>query len=159
MPEAFSKRLNVIGFDVNSRKIEKLRSASVNPKITFTDNSKMLLAADYTIICVPTPVTKSKEPDLSYITGAARVVRQNLKKGSVVILESTVYPGVTEDIVSPILEKESGLKCGADFKVGYSPERINSGDSDHVIDTITKVVAGINLLVGQIGAYHNTPLY
>jgi len=102
------------------------------------------LQADFTIICVPTPVTKMKEPDLSPIESAASTVGKNLKRGSVVILESTVYPGVTEEIVGPILEKESGLKCGRDFKIAYAPERVNPGDTSHTIDKITKVVSGMD---------------
>jgi len=97
--------------------------------------------ADFIIICVPTPITKSKEPDLSFVKSATEIVSQNMKKGATVILESTVYPGVTEEIVKPILE-ESGLKCGQDFKLAYSPERINPGDKEHTINKITKVVAG-----------------
>jgi len=96
------------------------------------------------IICVPTPVTKSKEPDLSYVKSAAEIVGKNLKKGAVVVLESTVYPGVTKEIVEPILEEKSGMKCGADFKIGYSPEWINPGDQEHTIDRVTKVVAGMD---------------
>ena len=96
------------------------------------------------IICVPTPVTKSKEPDLSYVKSAAELVGKNLKKGAVVVLESTVYPGVMEEIVKPILEEKSGMKCGADFKIGYSPERVNPGDKEHTIDKLTKIVAGMD---------------
>ena len=88
---------------------------------------------------MPTPVTKSKEPDLSYVKSVAENVGKNLKKGAIVVLESTIYPGVTEEIVTPILERESGLKCGADFKIGYSPERINPGDEAHALDRITNV--------------------
>jgi len=93
---------------------------------------------------VPTPVTKSKEPDLKYVKSATEIVGKNLKKGAVVVLESTVYPGVTEEIVEPILERKSGMKCGADFKIGYSPERINPGDEAHTLDKITKIVAGMD---------------
>lgn len=96
------------------------------------------------IIGVPTPVTKSKEPDLSYVKSAAEIVGKNLKKGAIVVLESTVYPGVTEEIVKPILEEESGMKCGVDFKIGYSPERINPGDDAHVFQNITKIVSGMD---------------
>jgi len=93
---------------------------------------------------VPTPITKSKEPDLKYVKSATEIVGNNLKKGAVVVLESTVYPGVTEEIVKPILEKKSGMKCGADFKIGYSPERINPSDEAHTLDKITKIVAGMD---------------
>ncbi len=96
------------------------------------------------IIAVPTPVTKSKEPDLRYVKSAAEIVGKNLKKGAIVVLESTVYPGVTEEIVKPILEAESGMKCRVDFKIGYSPERINPGDKEHTTDRITKIVAGMD---------------
>ena len=93
---------------------------------------------------MPTPVTKSKEPDLKYVKSAAKTVGKNLKKGAIVVLESTVYPGVTEEIVKPILEEASGLQCGEDFKIGYSPERINPGDEAHTLDKITKIVAGMD---------------
>ncbi|MFC1928107.1 nucleotide sugar dehydrogenase, partial [Chloroflexota bacterium] len=100
--------------------------------------------ADFIIICVPTPVTRSKEPDLSYVKDAATIVGRSMKKGSFVILESTVYPGVTDEIVKPILEREAGVRCGEDFKIAYSPERINPGDNEHTIDKTTKVVAGMD---------------
>jgi len=104
----------------------------------------LIKQADFVIIAVPTPVAKSKEPDLSYVSSAAKTVGQNLKKGAVVVLESTVYPGITEEIVAPILEHESGLKCGVDFKIGYSPERINPGDEAHALEKITKILAGMD---------------
>jgi UDPglucose 6-dehydrogenase/UDP-N-acetyl-D-galactosamine dehydrogenase len=110
-------------------------------RLTLTTDAKEIGKADFVIICVPTPVTNSKEPDLSYVTSAAEAVGKNMKRGCTVILESTVYPGVTEEIVKPILEK-SGLKCGKDFRLAYSPERINPGDNEHTVDKITKVVAG-----------------
>ena len=174
LAEAFAKSLKVIGFDINIQKINQLASQqpetpanSANSKNSrnsplprrerikvrvkansknpiFTSDPVKIGAADFIIICVPTPVTKSKEPDLSYVESAAEIVGRNMKKGSVVILESTVYPGVTEEIVKPILEKESELKCGLDFKIAYSPERINPGDTEHTIDRITKVVAGMD---------------
>lgn len=112
--------------------------------IEFTSDPSKIRDADFVLICVPTPVTKSKEPDLSSVKSAAETVGKNLKKGAIVILESTVYPGVTEEIVKPILEKESGMKCGEDFKIGYSPERINPGDEEHSLEKITKVVAGMD---------------
>ncbi|MFC1875605.1 nucleotide sugar dehydrogenase, partial [Chloroflexota bacterium] len=112
--------------------------------IIFTSDPNEINKADFVIICVPTPVTKTKDPDLSYIKSAAETIGQKIKEGSVVILESTVYPGVTEEVLKPILEKESGLRCGDDFKIGYSPERINPGDEEHSIDKITKVVAGMD---------------
>lgn len=150
LAEAFSKSLKVIGFDVDSYRVDYLnqpnrpdqRGKSAN--LTFTITPEDIRRADFIIVAVPTPVTKSKDPDLSYVDGAARIVGQNMKKGSTVILESTVYPGVTEEIVKPILEEESGLKCGQGFKIAYSPERINPGDDEHAIDKVTKVVAGID---------------
>ncbi len=142
--EAFAKNLNVIGFDTNSSKVKKLSQNNKNQRLSFTDNPKEISKADFIIICVPTPVTTSKEPDLSHIKRAAAITGQNIKKGAVVILESTVYPGVTEEIVKPILEKESSLKCGENFKIAYSPERINPGDKEHTIDKMTKVVAGMD---------------
>ncbi len=142
LAKAFSKYLKVIGFDINERKIEKLNNERDNLK--FTSDSSKIKEADFTLIAVPTPVTKSKEPDLSYVKSAAEIVGKNLKKGVIVVLESTVYPGVTEEIIKPILERESNLKCGKDFKMGYSPERINPGDPEHTLDKITKIVAGID---------------
>ena len=147
---AFAKSLKVIGFDIDKQKIKELSNGVNNDfskdeldNIFFTSDPNEIRNADFIIIAVPTPVTKSKEPDLSYIKGASKIVSENLKKGSVVILESTVYPGVTEEIMKPILEK-SGLTCGKDFKIAYSPERINPGDDEHNIRTITKVVSGMD---------------
>jgi len=108
-----------------------------------TDKSE-IGEADFVLICVPTPVTKSKEPNLYFVKAATKTVGRNLKKGAIVVLESTVYPGVTEEVVKPILEKESGMKCGIDFKIGYSPERINPGDEEHTLNKITKIVAGMD---------------
>lgn len=144
LAEAFSRSLRVIGFDINSDRIKKLRQSHRKRSLILTDNPEELKKADFIIICVPTPVTPSKEPDLCPVTSAAQIAGQNLKKGSTVILESTVFPGVTEDMVRPILEKESGLKCGRDFKIGYSPERVNPGDSQHEIGEIIKVVSGMD---------------
>jgi len=144
LAEAFSKNLKVIGLDSNKEKLKKLDKNNSNQNLIFTDRNENISQADFIIVCVPTPVHKSKEPDLSYVNDAARIVGQNMKRGSVVILESSVYPGVTEEIVKPILESESGLKCGKDFKIAYSPERVNPGDSEHSIDKITKVVAGMD---------------
>ena len=142
LAKAFSKHLKVIGFDINGRKIEKLNNEKGN--IEFTSDSSKIKEVDFVLIAVPTPITKSKEPDLSYIKSAAEVVGKNLKKGVIVVLESTVYPGVTEEIIKPILERESKLKCGKDFKIGYSPERMNPGDPEHTLDKITKIVAGMD---------------
>lgn len=144
LAQAFSQSFQVVAFDINADKVSQLnQSQQVSTNLTFTANPKEITEADFIIICVPTPLTKSKEPDLSHVRGAAKIAGQNMKRGSTVILESTVYPGVTEEIVKPILE-ESGLKCGRDFKLAYSPERINPGDSEHTIGRITKVVSGMD---------------
>ena len=142
LAEAFSKHLKVIGFDIDKVKLSKLSEDTGDGDLVFTDNPKEIGRADFIIICVPTPVTRSKEPDLSYIESAAETAGQNMKRGSIVILESTVYPGVTEDIVNPILERESGFKCGQDFGIAYCPERINPGDTEHTIENTTKIVSG-----------------
>jgi len=144
LAEAFSKSLKVIGFDIDREKLHKLAENNTNQNLIFSDRAEQISRADFVIVCVPTPVTKSKEPDLSHVEDAARITGQNMKRGSVVILESTVYPGVTEEVVKPILESESGLKCGEDFKIAYSPERINPGDKEHTIAKITKVVSGMD---------------
>ncbi len=152
---AFSKVLNVIGFDLNSNKIELYKSG-IDPtkevgdkaisecSVDFTDDPSRLREAKFHIVAVPTPVNDDHSPDLTPVEGASRILGQNLTKGSVVVFESTVYPGVTEEICVPILEKESGLKCGVDFKIGYSPERINPGDKVHRLETITKIVSGMD---------------
>jgi len=144
LAKAFSKSLKVIGFDIDREKLEKLSKDTHDENLILADKAGEINQADFIIICVPTPVTESKEPDLSYVEEAARIAGQNMKRGSAVILESTVYPGVTEEIVKPILESESGLECGTDFKIAYSPERINPGDKEHSIDKVTKVVAGMD---------------
>jgi UDP-N-acetyl-D-galactosamine dehydrogenase len=143
LSEAFSKHLKVIGFDVDEGKIGDLNNSN-KENIEFTSDPSKIKQADFVLICVPTPVIKSKEPDLSYVKSAAEIVGKNLKNGATVVLESTVYPGVTEEVVTPILEKESGLKCGVDFKIGYSPERINPGDEAHALAKITKIIAGMD---------------
>ncbi|MBI3931006.1 MAG: nucleotide sugar dehydrogenase [Chloroflexi bacterium] len=144
LAQAFSRSLKVIGYDNDKRKLTELNKNNNSQNLLFTDKAEEIGKADFIIICVPTPVTKSKEPDLSHVEDTARIVGQNMKKGSVVILESTVYPGVTEEIVKPILENESGFRCGLDFKIAYSPERINPGDKEHSLDKVTKVIAGMN---------------
>lgn len=152
---AFSRKVKVIGFDVNERKIELYRSgidptnevgddAISNCTVEFTADEILLRQARFHIVAVPTPVSDDHTPDLSLVEGASAVVGRNLQKGSIVVYESTVYPGVTEDVCIPILEKESGLKCGVDFKVGYSPERINPGDKVHRLETIIKIVSGMD---------------
>ena len=124
LAEAFSSHLKTIAFDIDEEKVKRLsESNNKEANIEFTADPSKIKQADFVLICVPTPVTKSKEPDLSYVKSAAEIVGQHLKKGVIVVLESTIYPGVTEEIIAPILdlENESGLKCGADFKIGYSP--------------------------------------
>ncbi|TET42021.1 MAG: nucleotide sugar dehydrogenase, partial [Dehalococcoidia bacterium] len=115
--QAFSRSLEVIGFDIDGNKVKKLSQSNTNQNLTFTADPRLLRRADFVIIAVPTPVTKTKEPDLSYVKTAAEITAKNMKKGSIIILESTVYPGVTEEIVKPILETESRLRCGEDFKI------------------------------------------
>lgn len=144
LAEAFSKHLKTIGFEVNQSKVDEINGNNNNDNLICTTDPASIKKADFILICVPTPVTKSKDPDISYIRSAAEVVGKNLKKGAIVVLESTVYPGVTEEIMAPVLEKKSGLRCGVDFKVGYSPERINPGDDEHSLDKITKIVAGMD---------------
>lgn len=152
---AFAKKVKVVGFDLNEAKI-KLYKSGIDPtnevgdnairesKVEFTADERKLQEAKFFIVAVPTPVNDDHTPDLTPVEGASRIVGRNLTKGSIVVFESTVYPGVTEDICVPILEKESGLKCGEDFKVGYSPERINPGDKVHRLETITKIVSGMD---------------
>ena len=152
---AFARKVKVVGFDLNEEKIglykkgidptgevgdEVIRDSTVD----FTADASKLREAKFHIVAVPTPVKHDHTPDLSPVEGASHILGQNLTKGSVVVFESTVYPGVTEDICVPILEKESGLKCGVDFKIGYSPERINPGDKVHRLETITKIVSGMD---------------
>ena len=146
LAEAFSSHLKTIAFDIDEEKVKRLSESNNKENIQFTSDPSKINQADFVLICVPTPVTKSKEPDLRYVKSAAEIVGQHLKKGAIVVLESTIYPGVTEEFVAPILdlENESGLKCGADFKIGYSPERINPGDEAHALDKITKIVAGMD---------------
>lgn len=149
---AFAKKVDVIGFDVNKEKIELYKNGIdptkevgneiiKNTTVDFTSDETRLREAKFHIVAVPTPVKDDHTPDLTPVESASRTLGRNLTKGSIVVFESTVYPGVTEEICVPILEKESGLKCGADFKVGYSPERINPGDKVHRLETIIKVVS------------------
>ena len=152
---AFARKIKVVGFDLNEHKIEPYKSGIdptnevgneviKNTTVEFTADPTKLREAKFHIVAVPTPVNTDHTPDLTPVEGASRILGQNLTKGSVVVFESTVYPGVTEDICVPILEKESGLKCGVDFKIGYSPERINPGDKVHRLETITKIVSGMD---------------
>ncbi len=157
MPMAvlLAKKVSVIGFDLNEKKIELYKNG-VDPTnevgnetikqtmVDFTSDETRLKEAKFHIIAVPTPINADKTPDLAPVEGASIRLGRNLTKGSIVVYESTVYPGVTEDICIPILEKESGLKCGLDFKVGYSPERINPGDKVHRLENIKKIVSGMD---------------
>lgn len=152
---AFAKKVNVIGFDLNREKIELYKSG-IDPTdevgdaelkktcVDFTSDETKLREAKFHIVAVPTPINADKTPDLSPVEGASVIVGRNLSVGSIVVYESTVYPGVTEDICVPILEKMSGLKCGVDFKIGYSPERINPGDKVHRLENIIKIVSGMD---------------
>jgi UDP-N-acetyl-D-glucosamine/UDP-N-acetyl-D-galactosamine dehydrogenase len=142
LAEAFSGHLATIGFDIDKSKVDHL--IEYGSIIRATTDPSAIKSADFVMICVPTPVTKAKDPDLGPVKSAAMTVGKNLKSGAIVVLESTVYPGVTEEIVVPILERESTLKCGKDFFVGYSPERINPNDEAHTLDKITKIVSGMN---------------
>ena len=148
-----NKGIDVIGFDLNKTKIELYKTgvdptkevgddAIKNTTVYFTSNEKDLQKAKFHIVAVPTPFNTDHTPNLAPVIGASEIVGRNLTKGSYVVFESTVYPGCTEDVCIPILEKESGLKCGIDFKVGYSPERINPGDKVHRLENITKIVSG-----------------
>lgn len=143
LAEEFSRHLRTIGFRRDQEKVDELNNISGN-KIEATTDPKLIKEADYVIIAVPTPVTKAKDPDMEPVISASVVVGKNLKKGAIVVLESTVYPGVTEEIMGRILERESGLHCGKDFKIGYSPERINPGDEVHTLPNIIKIVSGID---------------
>ena len=152
---AFSKKVKVVGFDVNKEKIELYKSgvdptkevgdeAIKNCTVEFTADETKLREAKFHIVAVPTPVNSDHTPDLTPVEGASEILGRNLTKGSVVVYESTVYPGVTEEICVPILERESGLTCGVDFKIGYSPERINPGDKVHRLESIVKIVSGMD---------------
>ena len=152
---AFAKIVDVIGFDFNREKIALYRrgidptkevgdEAIRETKVEFTADPASLSEASFIIVAVPTPVNDDHTPDLTPVESASRFVGQHIRKGTVVVFESTVYPGVTEEICIPIIEKESGLKCGTDWKIGYSPERINPGDKIHRLETIVKIVSGMD---------------
>ena len=150
----FAKHINVIGFDINEKRVNEYKNgidstnevgeAIKNTKVDFTSDPTKLKESRFIVVAVPTPVNEDNTPDLKPVEGASRIVGQNLSPGTIVVFESTVYPGVTEDICVPIIEKESGLKCGVDWKIGYSPERINPGDRVHTLTTIKKVVSGMD---------------
>lgn len=145
--------VKVIGFDINKAKIEIYKNGKdptnevgddviKQTSVMFTSDERDLKKSKFHIVAVPTPVNQDHTPDLTPVIGASEIVGRNLTKGSVVVFESTVYPGVTEDVCLPIIERESGLKCGVDFKIGYSPERINPGDKVHRLENIKKIVSG-----------------
>jgi len=152
---AFARKAEVIGFDINKKKIDLYKSG-IDPTneigddeikrtaVDFTSDETRLKEAKFHIVAVPTPINCDKTPDLSPVEGASKIIGRNLAKGSIVVYESTVYPGVTEDICVSILKEESGLKCGVDFKIGYSPERINPGDKVHRLENIIKIVSGMD---------------
>ena len=152
---AYAKKIKVVGYDFNAEKVE-LYKRGIDPtrevgddaiketSVEFTADPEKLRECKFHVVAVPTPVNDDHTPDLTPVEGASHTLGKYLTKGSIVVYESTVYPGVTEDICVPILEAESGLKCGVDFKIGYSPERINPGDKVHRLDTITKIVSGMD---------------
>ena len=150
----FAKHVNVIGFDINENRVNEYKNGidSTNEvgesikktTVDFTADPSRLKEAKFIIVAVPTPVNDDTTPDLNPVKGASKIVGQNLTPGSIVVFESTVYPGVTEEICVPIIEEESGLKCGADWKIGYSPERINPGDRVHTLTNIRKIVSGMD---------------
>ena len=150
----FAKHIPVIGFDINEKRVNEYKNgidttrevgeAIKNTTVDFTSDPKKLGDARFIIVAVPTPVNDDTTPDLRPVEGASRTIGQNMKPGTIVCFESTVYPGVTEDVCVPIIEKESGLKCGVDWKIAYSPERINPGDSVHTLTSIKKIVSGMD---------------
>ena len=150
----FAKHIPVIGFDINKKRVEEyangidstneIGDAIKDTTVEFTSDASRLREARFIVVAVPTPFFEDNTPDLRPVEGASRTVGQNLSAGTIVVFESTVYPGVTEDICVPIIEKESGLKCGVDWKIGYSPERINPGDRVHTLTNIRKVISGMD---------------
>ncbi len=151
----FGKKQRVVGFDVSARKISELKQGIESmgevdvselklADIEYTTDATAIKKCDFIIAAVPTPVDEHNVPDMKFVEGASHVIGKNLSHGAIVVFESTVYPGVTEDICIPIIEKESGLKCGKDWKIGYSPERVNPGDKEHTVNKITKVVSGMD---------------
>lgn len=150
----FAKHISVIGFDINEKRVNEYKNgidstnevgeAIKNTTVEFTADPEKLSEARFIVVAVPTPVNDDTTPDLRPVEGASRTVGQNIKPGTIVCFESTVYPGVTEDVCVPIIEKESGLKCGVDWKIAYSPERINPGDRVHTLTNIKKIVSGMD---------------
>jgi UDP-N-acetyl-D-glucosamine/UDP-N-acetyl-D-galactosamine dehydrogenase len=163
---SLARHIPVVGFDINMRRIEELQQGIdrtgetlggdlKSPNIRFTTDAKQLRGCKYIVVAVPTPVDRANVPDLEPVISASRIVGENLGKGSIVIFESTVYPGVTEEICLPILEEKSGLKLG-DFKIGYSPERINPGDHEHTVDKVVKIVSGCDAeTLEEVGALYS----
>jgi UDP-N-acetyl-D-galactosamine dehydrogenase len=161
----FAKHLKVVGFDIDAKRVAELQQGIdrtgetlggdlKSPNISFTKDPKALRACKYIIVAVPTPVDDANVPDLEPIESATRIVGENLSTGAIVVFESTVYPGVTEEVCLPILEEKSGLKLG-DFKIGYSPERINPGDHEHTVDKIVKIVSGCDAeTLKEVGALY-----
>lgn len=143
LAKAFSRHLKTIGYDLDAKKIARI-NAEPDKMVIATMDAARIHEADVVIIAVPTPVTKAKDPDISYVVSAAETVGRNMKDNAIVVFESTVYPGLTEEIMVPTLERVSGKVCGKDFAVGYSPERINPGDADHSLEKITKIVSGMD---------------
>jgi UDPglucose 6-dehydrogenase/UDP-N-acetyl-D-galactosamine dehydrogenase len=141
LSKVFARSYEVISFDINEERVRNLSEQNGNPNHTFTTDPGLIAEADYITICVPTPFYKNKRPDMSYLEDAAAIVGRYMKRGAIVIVESSVYPGATEELIKPILEQTSGYECGKDFKLAYSPERINPGDFEHSVDKITKIVA------------------
>lgn len=151
----FAKKIKVIGFDLNSKKIDEYKKGHdvtgevgnqelKKTSLVFTDKEKDLNNINFFVVAVPTPINQDKTPDLSPVIGASEVVGRNIEKGTIVVFESTVYPGVTEDVCVPIIEKLSGLKAGKDWWIGYSPERINPADKVHRLWNIKKIVSGMD---------------
>jgi UDPglucose 6-dehydrogenase/UDP-N-acetyl-D-galactosamine dehydrogenase len=141
LSKVLSNSYRVISFDVDEDKVKNLSEQNGNPNHIFTADPGLIAEADYILICVPTPLSTGKRPDMSYIKDAAATVGRHMKKGATVIVESSVFPGATEELLKPILEQASGYGCGRDFKLAYSPERINLGDIEHSVDKVTKIVA------------------
>lgn len=152
---AFDRKVDVIGFDINKEKLETYKAGNdptneigdvgvKNSSVYFTNDESKLRECKFHVVAVPTPTNDDKSPDLRPVIGSSEIIGRNLTKGSIVVYESTVYPGVTEEICVPILESESGLKCGIDFKVAYSPERINPGDKVNRLENIVKIVSGMD---------------
>ena len=153
--EFAKKGVEVYGFDIKQQRVDELKAGHDSSdevadadlaavKIEYSANPAIIKQANFLIVAVPTPIDQAKKPDLTLVESASKLVGENIQKGSIVVYESTVYPGVTEDICVPIIEKRSGLKCGVDFKIGYSPERMNPGDKEHSVDKIIKVVSGMD---------------